>query len=90
VSTGLFPTRDPSGSWLRDHSLSLVLLALLAVQTAFCLWAGHRVYVAEGLPVSFWVWWGWEYQVSLVADTYGVILVVLLTKWLYERGSAES
>jgi hypothetical protein len=36
------------------------------------------------------VWWGWEYQVSLVADTYGVILVVLLTKWLYERGSAES
>lgn len=30
------------------------------------------------------------YNVSLVADTNVVILVVLLTKWLYEQGSEES
>jgi hypothetical protein len=27
--------------------------------------------------------------VSLVADTYGVLLIVLLSKWLREVGSAE-
>ena len=47
----------------------------------------------EGVPTfgrEFWAWWGWEYNVSLVADTFGVLLIVLLSKWLYEEGSAES
>lgn len=96
----LFPKRAPTGVWWRDHSLSLVLAAVLVVQTAYAVWAGHRVWLldqadhgapgASGWPSDFWLWWSWEYNVSLVADTYGVILIVLLTKWLYEEGSEES
>lgn len=96
----LFPPREPSGVWWRDHSLSLVLGALLVVQTAHAVWAGHHVWLTEqsdhgakgvsGWPSEFWIWWSWEYNVSLVADTFGVILIVLLTKWFYEEGSEES
>lgn len=28
-------------------------------------------------PKDFWIWSSWEYNVSLVADTFGVILIVL-------------
>jgi hypothetical protein len=96
--SGLFPAQKPSGNWWRDHSLSIVLIALLAVQTAHAIWAGHVVWISEtrthgdpagGWPSDFWIWWSWEYNVSLVADTFGVLLVVLLTKWLNERGSSE-
>ena len=45
---------------------------------------------AAGWPLEFWQWWSFEFINSLVADTYGVLLVVVLTKWLYERGSDES
>lgn len=94
---GLFPIQRPTGKWWYDHSLSLVLLGLLGLQTAHALWAGAYVFGQEqpfGKGVAtwsydFWVWWTYEYNVSLVADTFGVLLVVLLTKWLRERGSAE-
>lgn len=85
--------------WLQNHSLSLALVAMLAIQTAHALWSGHLVWISEGKdhgktltgwPQEFWVWWGWEYNVSLVADTFGVFLIVMLSKWLYEEGSAES
>jgi hypothetical protein len=95
----LFTVREPTGSWWRDHSLSLVLAAMLTVQTAHALWAGHEVWLGEqqdhgsgltGWPSDFWIWWSWEYNVSLVADTFGVMLIVLLSKWFYEVGSKES
>lgn len=95
----LFAVREPSGVWWRDHSLSLVLAGLLMAQTAHALWAGHEVWLGEqrdhgsglaGWPGDFWVWWSWEYNVSLVADTFGVILIVLMSKWFYEVGSKES
>jgi hypothetical protein len=94
-------------NWLLRHSLGVVLITLLVLQTAHALWAGHRVWQTEALvdatilgkPMpdvqtwlswDFWLWWGWEYQVSLVADTFGAVLLVMLSKWLYEEGSAES
>jgi hypothetical protein len=40
--------------------------------------------------VSFLRWWSYEYQQSLVAETYGVLLIVLPSQWLREVGSAES
>jgi len=95
----LFPDRRKDSNWFYRHSLSVVLTALLAIQTAYALWAGHRVWLmdththgdqAKGWPSDFWIWWSWEYNVSLLADTFGVILIVLLTKWLYEQGSEES
>ena len=94
----LFPPGRKDHNWFYRHSLSLVLAVLLIAQTAHALWAGHRVWLSEtrthgdtaqGWPSDFWIWWSWEYNVSLVADTFGVILIVLLTKWLYEQGSDE-
>lgn len=82
--------------WWRDHSLSLVLGAILAAQTVVAVTTGAYVYAREQpLPgdvwsADWWAWWIWEYNVSLVADTFGVLLIVLLSKWLREVGSAES
>lgn len=85
------------GTFWERHSLSLVLAAILIVQTCIALWAGHSVWVDEqtvhAQPLdyaTFWVWFIWEYNISLVADTFGVILIVLLSKRLEEQGSAES
>jgi hypothetical protein len=95
---GLFPAQKATGRWWFDHGLSIALIIILTVQTLYALWAGHSVWVteskthgdsAQGWPSDFWIWWTWEYNVSLVADTFGVLLVVLLTKWLNERGSSE-
>ena len=95
----LFPKREPTGVWWRDHSLSMVLATVLISQTAYAIWSGHYVWLQDsrthgdkvsGWPADFWIWWSWEYNVSLVADTFGVILIVLLSKWFYERGSSES
>lgn len=95
--SGLFPAREPTGRWWYDHSLSLALAAILIVQTALAIWTGAYVYGHEqpfgkgSGPWSegFWMWWVYEYNVSLVADSFGVILIVLLSKWLRERGSSE-
>lgn len=88
------------GSFWEKHSLSIVLAAILAAQTTLAIALGHSVWLSDQVghaqPVAdawgsdFWVWWGWEYNVSLVADTFGVILIVLLSKRLYEKDSAES
>ncbi|KQV26650.1 MULTISPECIES: hypothetical protein [unclassified Microcella] len=85
------------GSFWQRHSLSIVLAAILVVQTLVAVLAGHHVWVGEqehaGAPLEaseFWIWFFWEYNISIVADTYGVILIVLLSKRLVEKGSAES
>lgn len=85
--------------WIKRHSLGVTLAVMLIAQTIHALWAGHLVWISEGgdhgqtlsgWPMDFWIWWGWEYNVSLVADTFGVLLIVMLSKWLYEQGSSES
>jgi hypothetical protein len=84
--------------WIKRHSLSIVLAILLTVQTAYAVWSGVYVWDREqplgpeipSLGRDFWIWWSWEYNVSLVADTFGVLLIVVLSKWLYEAGSSES
>lgn len=87
----LFPQegRRWGNRWWGKHSLSIVLIVMLVAQTILSLWAGSIVFQAEGLKVSFWVWWVHEYNISLVADTFGVLLIVLLSKWLYEKGSSQ-
>lgn len=93
----LFEKREPTGNWFRDHSLGLTLTGLLLAQTIYCVWSGAYVWNREQpfgqVPVysdQFWVWWSFEYNTSLVADTFGVWLIVYLSKFLYERGSSES
>jgi hypothetical protein len=97
MASGLFEKKTRSGVWWRDHSLSIVIFGILVVQTGYAIYAGSYVFARE-LPLGdtvgpwstgFWTWWGWEYMVSLVADTYGVLLIVLLSKWFREVGSAE-
>lgn len=92
--------RDAEGeqSWYREHSLSLFLVSLLLVQTVAYWyaelpdWRGTQ----EAHRLSTAVWPGYvlhfvaEYLVSIVADTYGALLLVLASKWFFERGSAES
>ncbi|MGR0320679.1 DUF6766 family protein [Agromyces sp. ZXT2-3] len=85
------------GTFWQRHALSIVLLLILSAQTVAAIFAGHHVWVGEqeahGAPLEageFWIWWFWEYNISLVADTFGVILIVLLSKRLEEVGSAES
>jgi hypothetical protein len=83
--------------WVKRHSLGLTLAVLLTAQTGHAIWSGAYVFSREepfGPGVStfgreFWVWWSWEYNISLVADTFGVFLIVMLSKWLYEQGSDE-
>jgi hypothetical protein len=90
------PEHDPR-SWLRHHSLGLTLVAVFAAFTTATLILGWHEYTAEqtahGQPpdqAGFWVWWTFEYAMSLVADVFGLVLIVFLTKRLYELGSAES
>lgn len=96
-SGGLFPIQKPTGKWWYDHSLSIVLVLLLIAQTTHAIWTGWYVFGNEqpfGKSVTpgsygFWMWWTYEYNVSLVADSFGVLLIVILSKWLRERGSSE-
>lgn len=85
-------------SWILRHSLSLVLVVLLVAQSiAFHLtelpdWVQEQR--AHGgstaLWPAYWLHYGAEWFVSVLADTYGALLLVLLTKWFYEQGSEES
>lgn len=100
MNGGLFrgQRRFQDKGWFGRHSLSIVLWVMMIGQTAFAVWTGAFVFSREqplgkGIPTfshEFWAWWAWEFNVSLVADTFGVLLIVLLSKWLYEEGSAES
>jgi hypothetical protein len=85
-------------SWVLRHSLSLVLVVILLAQSvAFHFaevpdWTSEQL--AHGEPTAlwpdYWLHYTAEWFVSVLADTYGALLLVLLTKWFYEEGSEES
>lgn len=79
--------------WLRDHGLSIVLstilVAFMAVSFVFGIWQ----YSAEQPPFEwsgFMVWWVYETVTSLEADVFGAIVLVVFTKYLFEKHSAEA
>lgn len=83
--------------FFKDHSLSIVLFLIFIVMTGYTLWTGPELYrqeqLAHGEPykfTEFMRWWSHEYVLSNLADVFGAILLVLLTKKLYERGSSQS
>ena len=90
--------QDGEDGWFKNHSLSITIGIMMILQTAYAVWSGAHVWAKEdpfslkdpALSTDFWIWWSWEYNVSLVADTFGVLLIVLFSKWFYEKGSAES
>ena len=69
--------RGRKRSFLRRHSLSLASMGLLG------LWIG--LYRASGPGTHLGSFFG-----NAIADWTGVVVMVLATKYLYERGSAES
>ena len=100
MSSGLLTgkPRIQGNTWFHKHSLSLVLVAILVVQsviyhfTELPVWIGEQQ--AHGEPTAlwpdYWLHYTAQWFVSVLADTYGALLLVLCTKWFFEQGSAES
>jgi len=90
--------RFEGDSFLKKHSLSLALLAVFLVQSIIYWTTGYSDWVSEqqalNQPVNIWpdfvIFYVSEMTVSMVADTYGALLLVLFAKWFYEQGSPES
>jgi hypothetical protein len=85
-------------NWFLRHSLSLVLVAILLLQSVAFHFTRLPEWVSDqtahggstGLWPAYWLHYWSEWFVSVLADTYGALLLVLLTKWFYEQGSEES
>ena len=86
-------------TWWGRHSLSIALVGLLLVQS----YAFYRLRLPEWISdqsahgtkdpavwPDFWSHYWAEYMVSILADTYGALILVLFSKWFFEQGSAES
>lgn len=79
--------------WARDHSLSLVLFAILIAFMATSFVTGTHQFTSEQPPFTwptFFRWWTYETTTSLEADVFGAIILVLFTKWFFEKRSAEA
>lgn len=99
-SSGILSGKPRFGdSWLGRHSLSIALIGLLLLQS----YAFYRLRLPEWISdqrahgtknpqvwPDFWTHYWAEYLVSILADTYGALLLVLFSKWFFEQGSAES
>jgi membrane protease YdiL (CAAX protease family) len=64
-------------SWFDRHSLSLVAIAILALWTVLYSRADQKTHVGAFFG-------------NAIADWTGLVVMVLATKYLYERGSKES
>lgn len=73
------------GNWIKEHSLSLVVgsifLGLMLGAYLTQSWADSS---NDRL-----VWWNSTLH-GLRDDAFGALLIILGSKWFYERGSAES
>lgn len=81
----------------QDHSLGIVLTAIFIVQLLLSAALGWLDYVSDQLthkePVEmkgYWIRFGYAMIVSLIADTYGALILVFGTKWWREKYSAET
>lgn len=86
-----------SSSWVKRHSLSLALVVVLVIQATIVGFTGWEQFIADAQAhkepvqmVAFAIWFVYEMTVSIIADTYGALLLVLFAKWFYEEGSPES
>ena len=90
-------------AFLKEHSLSIVLILILLIQSVDFFFIGHKNWVQQqqvyskilekDLPTGYGDYldeFRAEMMVSMLADTYGAVLLVLLNKSLYEKGSEES
>lgn len=83
---------------LRQHSLTIILVLLLIGQLTAYWFQGLSVWRSEQEAhqqvAEIWPDYATHYMsevwVSILADTYGALIIVFLTKYFYERRSAES
>lgn len=71
--------------FLRNHSLSIILLSVLLLQTIVYL-TTVQPFLPKQDETRFVIS---EFVLSILADTYGMLLIVLLSKWFFEKGSRE-
>lgn len=78
--------------WAREHSLSLAVAALLVL--AICAWVVLGGWLWQSLPTDsrpnrapFVLAWTAQ---ALISGSFNALVLVLLTKWFREPGSAES
>jgi Na+-driven multidrug efflux pump len=86
----LFEKREPTGNWWRDHSLSITLVAALLIVTAVSVLSSYQLWQAEDTQIEFWIWYSHHFWTGFADEILGALLLVLFSKWFYERGSAES
>lgn len=67
------------GKFLREHGLS-IFLSVLFIAFSSC---------SFYLNTDAQKWWQ-QYLQNLSGDTFGALLIVIATKYLIEKGSAES
>jgi len=86
------------GSFVRRHSLSIALLIVFIGQCVIVWYSGYADWKSDQIThkqdVAIWpgytIYFVYQMAVSIVADTYGALLLVLFAKWFYEAGSPES
>lgn len=90
-------------TFIKQHSLSLILFTVLLLQSVDYFFVGYRNWKTQEKVYSkilneepqinyseYLDTYRAEMMVSILADTYGAILLVVLTKHFREKGSAES
>lgn len=86
------------GNWFKEHSLSIVLLTIFVIQAIITWFSGIPEWTDQQIQAGsttalfpgYVIHWIYDFTTSLVADTYGAVLLVLFSKWFFEKGSAES
>lgn len=83
----------------QEHSLSIVLISVFISMSVAYWFLGQADWRADELAhgnkqPAIWPDYATHYaaemMVSNVADVFGAIILVLFTKWFWERDSAES
>lgn len=74
----------------RRHGLSLTLVTALSAMMGVTLLLGPAQFRAQGMQGSYWAWWVFQTLLSLEADVFGALILVVGTRFLWERGSAEA
>ncbi len=69
--------RSAPRRFVHDHSLTLVSVLILSTWIMLYLWADPQTHLGG-------------FYGNAIADWSGTVLIVLATKWLFEKGSTES
>lgn len=75
-------------SFLKQHSLSIIIGGIFLLMLIASVFLAPVMKQPDKYPT--YIVWIAETDYSLMADVFGAFLLVVLTKYLREKGSAES